>query len=100
MGVLTARAATEIFPGEQHTGTLVTFVVEHEVLVQRALAVVLVWLANVQVAPFIEQVRTEAGALDRLEKLLGDDLVGIDVGAIQWRNQAGVLGKGFHAALP
>ena len=40
----------------------------------------------VQVAPFVEQVGAEAGAADRLEELLGDDGVGIDVGAIQRRH--------------
>ena len=99
-GVLTAGAATEVLPCQQHAGTLVAFVVEHELLVQRALAVVLVRLAHVQVTPLVEQIGAEAGALDRLEKLLGDDLVGVDVGTVQRRDKASVLGKGFHAALP
>ena len=36
---------------------------------------------HIQVAPFIKQVRTKAGAFDRFQKLLRDDLVGVDVGA-------------------
>ncbi len=97
--VLAAGAATEVLPGQQHAGTLVTLGVEHEILVQRALGVVLVGLAHVQVAPFVEQVGAKAGALDRLEKLLGNDLVGVDVGTIQRRDQTIVLSESFHAAL-
>ncbi|MNE39609.1 hypothetical protein D3C80_1335710 [compost metagenome] len=98
--MLTARTATEVLAGQQHAGALVTVVVQDEVRVLRALAVVLIRLTDIQVTPLIEQVGAKAGALDRLEELLGNDLVGVDVGAIQRRNQAGVLGKGFHAALP
>src|SRR5690606_13234932 len=61
---------------------------------------VLVRLADIQVAPLVEQVRAEAAALDRLEELLGNDLVGVDVGAIQRADQARVLGKGFHHLSP
>jgi hypothetical protein len=31
----------------------------------------------------VEEVLAEAGALDALEELLGDDLVGVDVGAVE-----------------
>ena len=40
-------------------------------------------LPVVREAPVEEQELAEAGALDPLEELLGDDLVGIDVGAVQ-----------------
>src|SRR3546814_9215824 len=56
--------------------------------------------SDLQVAPLIEQIRAKAGALDGLEKLLRDDLIGIDVGTIQRTDQAGVLGKGFHPLSP
>ncbi|MCY1443099.1 hypothetical protein D9M71_594980 [compost metagenome] len=98
--MLAARTATEVLTGEQYTGTLVTRMVQDKIRVLRALAVVLVRLADIQVAPLIEQVGAKARALDRLQKLLGNDLVGVDVGTVQWRDKAGVLGKGFHAALP
>ncbi|MNC25746.1 hypothetical protein D3C75_738450 [compost metagenome] len=97
--MFTAGAATEVLAGQQHAGALVTFGVEDEVLVQRTLGVVLVRLAHIQVAPFIEQVRAKARALDRLQELLRDDLVGVDVGTIQRRDKTSVLGKSFHAAL-
>ena len=98
--MLAAGAATEIFPGQQHAGALVALGVEHEILVQRAFGIVLVRLPHIQVAPFVKQVRAKAGALDRLQELLGNDLVGVDVGTIQRRNQTGVLSKSLHAALP
>eukprot|EP00659_Diplonema_papillatum_P007483 gene7484-biopygen7443 len=84
--VLTAGAATEVFPGQQYTGALVTLGVEHKVLVQRALGVVLVGVAYVQVAPLVEQVRAKTGALDRFQELLGNDLVGVHVGTVQRRD--------------
>ena len=39
-------------------------------------------LALVEVAPLVEQVRAEARARDRLQELLGDDGVGVDVLAV------------------
>ena len=44
-------------------------------------------LAAVQVAPLVEQVGAEAGLADRLEELLGDDRVGVDVGAVERRDE-------------
>src|SRR5690554_432796 len=99
-GVLAGRTAAEVLAGQQHAGTLVAREVQHEVRVDRAGAAVLTGLAHVQVAPLVEQVGTEAGALDRLEKLLGNDLVGVDIGTVQRADQAGVLGKGFHVSCP
>src|SRR5690606_17702153 len=88
--VLAGRTATEVFTGQQHAGALVAREVQHEFLVDRTLRAVLIRLTDVQVTPLVEQVRAEAAALDRLEELLGNDLVGVDVGAIQRADQAGV----------
>ena len=79
--VLARRAAAEVAPGHQHRAAAVRVLVEHEV---RALG------AAVVVAPGVEEERAEAGALDALEELLGDDLVGVDVGAVE-RHQRAVL---------
>ena len=38
--------------------------------------------------PVVEEELAEAGPLDPLEELLGDDLVGVDVGAVQHRHLA------------
>src|SRR5690606_2736160 len=77
--MLTAGATAEVAARQQHGGALVARLVQHKIHVQRALAVVLPRITFVQVAPLVKQVRAEAGALDRLEKLLRDDLVGVDV---------------------
>ena len=94
--VFTARAAAEVLAGEQYAGTLITLGVEDEILVQRALGVVLIRLADIQITPLVEQVRTETGALDRLQELLGNDLISVDVGTIQRRNKTSVLSKCLH----
>src|SRR6185312_5533901 len=61
--VLAARAAAEVAPG-------------HEDLVARQVPVGLL-------GPVVEQELAEARALDALEELLGDDLVGVDVVALE-----------------
>src|SRR5690606_9937233 len=95
--MLAAGTAAKVLPCQQYTGALVTGLIEHEVRVQRTNGVVLPRVPLVEVAPLVEQVRAEAGTLDRLEKLLGNDLVGIDVRPIQRGHQAGMCGKGLHA---
>jgi hypothetical protein len=47
-------------------------------------------LADVEVTPRVEEVRPEAGLLDRLQELLRDDRVGVDVLAIERGDEAGV----------
>src|SRR5207244_1934561 len=51
------------------------------------------------VAPIVEQHRREPGALDALEKLLRDDLVGVDIDARQGRDPAVVPDEGRHVQL-
>ena len=67
-GVLARRADAEARPGHQDRCADVPLVVEHEVAI---------------VAPRREQTLLEAGALDPLQPLGGDDLVGVDVAAPQ-----------------
>jgi hypothetical protein len=66
---------------------------------RRPVAVVLPGLADVHVAPFVEGVRAEAGTLDRLEELLGDDGIGVDVGAVERRHQSFETNELFHLLL-
>ena len=47
----------------------------------------------------IEQIDTKAAAFDRLQELLGDDKVGINISSIQWHGQAGMYIKCFHIML-
>src|SRR3954451_13717419 len=64
-GVLARRAAAEVAPGEQDAALLV---VQLEVGI---------------LAPVEEEELAEAGALDPLQELLRDDLVGVDVVAVE-----------------
>ena len=59
--VLARRAAAEVLAREQDRRALVARLVQHEVRVRLALRRVLPGLAVVEVAPFVEQVRAEAG---------------------------------------
>src|SRR3990167_5339743 len=98
--MLAAGAATEVLPRQQHAGALITREIQHEIRVQRTPGAVLVGLTDIQVAPLVEQIGAEAAALDRLQELLGNDLVGVDIGAIERRDQAGVLSKSSHVRTP
>src|SRR6478736_4297703 len=79
--VLARGAAAEVLAREQDARALVLRPVQHELRI---------------VAPGGEQPFGVARALDRLQVLLRDDLVGIDVGAIERRNQAVQDGELFH----
>jgi hypothetical protein len=50
----------------------------------------------VLLGPVVEQELAEAGPLDPLEELLGDDLVGVDVGAVEHADIALDDVHGFH----
>ncbi|MDF9790582.1 hypothetical protein M2440_001283 [Methylorubrum extorquens] len=68
--VLARGAAAEIVADHEGLGVAVGRLVEDEIGILRAVVVV---------AHFREQALPQPGALDRLEILLGDDAVGIDV---------------------
>src|SRR5690606_20784518 len=95
-GVLAAGAAAEILPRQQDARALVARLIHDEIRIQRTPAAVLVGLALVQITRLVEQVLAKAGALDRLQELLRDDVVGIDVGAIQGHDQAVFGCEFFH----
>src|SRR5205085_1736241 len=73
-GVLARRAAAEVASGEQDLRALVLGAVELEVGPQAPVLVE---------APVEEEELAEPGSLDPLEELLRDDLVGVDVGALE-----------------
>ena len=52
--------------------------------------------AFLDAAPVVEEEVAVAGALDALEELLGDDLVGVDVGAVERDGVAGEDVDGMH----
>jgi hypothetical protein len=89
--VLAGGSAAEIRAREKDRGVTCRGMIELERRIGRAVGTI---------APVEEQRRTEAGALDALQKLLGDDLVGIHVRAIERRDRAGVHDEGFHGCHP
>lgn len=74
--------------------------VQHEIRIFRTLATVHARFAMIGIAPFIEQIRTEARTLDRFQELLGNDRIGIDIGAIQRADQPVEQIKFFHLLEP
>ena len=88
--MLPRRAGTEVSASDDDLGVLVTSLVQDEVGVRSPVVVV---------SPVEEQEFTESGALHPLEKLLGDDLVRIDIDAVHGQNHAGQLAEGFHEVV-
>ena len=85
--VLARGAAAEIVVGDQDLRLAVGRLVEHEIGILAAV---------VAVAPLGEQALAEPGALDRLQILLGDDHVGVDIDHPQRRRDAFEHGELFH----
>src|SRR4051795_10364526 len=75
--VLAARAAAEVAPGDED-------------LVARQVPIGLL-------GPVVEEELAEARALHALEELLGDDLVGVDVVAVENRDRPGDRLDGLHS---
>ena len=89
--VLARRAAAEIVARHEDLGIAVSRLVEDEVRVLRAVPVE---------ARLGEQAGAEAGALDRLQIVLGDDHVGVDVDDRQWRRDPGQAVEFLHGSIP
>ena len=87
--VLTAGATAEVAAGQQDARPSSRRLIELKVGIQRA-----VW----QKTPVEEQKLTEAGPLDPLEELLGDDLVSVDIGPVDRGDDAGMGGERLHGA--
>ena len=95
--VFAAGAAAEVLAGQQDGGARIAWLVEHEIGVGLALGDVFAGLAFVEVAPLVKQVGAETGLADRLQKLLGDDGVGVDVFAVHGGHGAFDGGEFVHA---
>ncbi len=94
--VLTRGTAAKVLARQQNTRTLEARLVKHEVRIQRSVAVVLARFAVVEVAPLVKQVGAKAATLDGLQKLLGDDSIGVHVSAVHGCHDAGDLFEFFH----
>src|SRR5882762_5728263 len=79
--MLPRRSATEVCSGDENLRAAVLGAVEEEVALP---------------APVVEEERAVARTLDAFEELLGNDLVGVDVGAVQRSHDAGDAGERFH----
>ena len=80
--MLAARAAAEISPRQQHRRAAIFRAIQLESRIVRAVVVK---------SPIEEEKLPEAGPLDPLQELLGDDLVGIDTRPIQRQDETGMI---------
>src|SRR6266849_236120 len=97
--VFPRASAAEVLARKQYAGALVARLVEDEIGVERTARTRLVRPAFVEVAPSIEEIRPEPSALDRLQELLRNDLVGVDIGPVEGRNEAVQDGKALHQII-
>src|SRR5699024_3055337 len=86
--VFTGRTTTEIIPRQQNAGVTIACVIENEIRVFAARGDIYIQTALVQVTPLVEQKWPKAGTANRFQVLLRDNGIGIDVGAIQRRDDA------------
>src|SRR5208282_1539875 len=88
--VFARTAAAEVVAREQNRRALIARLVQRKIFV----------LAAVGIEPPVdEQSLLEAGTHHRFQKLLGDDLIGIDVGAIQRRDHPAEILELLHRYL-
>src|SRR5256886_2136557 len=80
--MLPRRTTPEVRTGHQHRCMPIPRSVQDEIAVA---------------PPVVEEKRAEAGPLDPLEELLGNDLVGVDVHPVEGGENAGDAGKRFHS---
>ena len=87
-GVFAAGAAAEVGAGEQHGCAFVAREIQHEFGIG--------FFAG-EVAPVVEEDAAEALARESFQELFGHHLIGVDVDAIERRDQSGVSDEGFHS---
>ena len=95
-GRVRVKSHSRSFTRQQDLRALIAWLVQGEIGVQRAFAVVHARFAVVEVTPFVKGIRAEAAAFDGFQKLFGDDGVGIDIAAVERGDDGGNFGKGFH----
>ena len=91
-GMFAGGSATEVFVRDEDLSTLVAREVELEVWIWRLRARLFI----APVAPVEEQKLAVAGALNALEKLLGNDLVGVHINPVERGDEGAQSAKGFH----
>ena len=88
-GVFSRRTAAEILTRNQNAGTSVLRLIQCKVGIR---------FAGRGATPVVEQEFSEPGPFYALEELFGNDLVGIDVGAVERRDTAGMFAEGLHVS--
>src|SRR3984957_11747030 len=91
--VFPGRPATEVLARDQDFGVLIVGVIEDEIRMRLAP----VW-SLLNAPPVVEQKRSIASALDPLQELLGDDLVSIDVLAVQVCDHTLMFAEWLHGS--
>ena len=86
-GVFTARATAEVATGQEDACPLTDRLIEFEGRIRGSVR---------KETPVEEEELPEPGALDPLQELLGDDLVGIDVGTVEGGDVPGVGRERLH----
>ena len=89
-GVLARRPTSEVFPGDQNARCPIARLMKHELRIS---------LAVRSESPVIKQELPETCALNALQELLRDDLVGIDVDPVERCRKTAMHCKGFHTFL-
>ena len=88
--MLARRTAAEIIPCQENTRPVVAGLIEDKAVLG---------VAVVGIAPIREQTLPQAGALNGLEVLLGNNLVGIDIHPVERGNNTGQRGKSVHSVF-
>src|ERR1035437_3273501 len=84
------RPTAEVLPGDKDRGLGVARRMQHEIGDLLSVA---------RKAPIVKQEFAKSRALDALQKLLGDDLIGIHVDAIERGDDTGMFAKWLHKSL-
>src|SRR6185437_2837663 len=87
--MLAGGAAAEVPSGDKNFRALIVRLVQRELRVRSAVRLQ---------SPVVKQKFTIARALNALQELLGDDLVGVNVHRVQRRGQRGNCAKRLHSA--
>ncbi len=91
-GVLAARAAAEVLASQEDAGAGELWLVQHELGVGLLARIV-------QKAPIVEHVLAKTSAVYLLQKLLRNDGVGVDVGAVEGDDDPFMLFEPCHLVL-
>ena len=88
--MLAAGAAAEVAAGEQDGSSGRRGLIEFKLRIRRTVG---------EKPPVEEEKLPEAGPLDPLEELLGNDLVGVDIDPVERGDDAGIGDEGIHARV-